>query len=876
MNVASLRVDSMNNRNRLLRGAFATALAASFSLQSDYRHQSARAQTAAPSAAALGTAATASPELADRFETLANMTIGSHKPSSATAHLMAALMEGAARLNPTEPRYLRMLYDIRIQSNDSSGAISALTKYLTLVPDDQYAQAKLINLYVSKIQTVEGILGYLRGVVGKAALPGPIRAHAAVVCAQTLLDHAQKKEALKMLTTALAIDPLSNAALKMKYRLSHDEGPSRRCGLLLAMLRSNPLDPDAATAVADELAEVGLAEGSAVWYAQAANLYQYTGTSRSPEVGRGGATELYLCGHAADAASVIGGYLASVPSDSDAWSIRLAIAKDVGSDPAAYADLARRAVTGVTNRLQGIRTQLGAANATTQPSDAAGSDAGASAPVVTTLAGLNTSAATQPAAPPEVTSSDPPDLTGDMDLLVKRNDIQLTDAYIAAAGDLTWMRLYFMRDAGDGTQRLLDGLNKLLPADDLLAARLNGWSYLVLGKYAEARQKLSAIADRDPYAALGVVLLDDQGGKKSDGDALARSSLAAHPSGAPAAVLYSAFRLRGAKVIPVGQADAVKAEVDAFPQDWFGVVTQPQAFFTVVAAPLATSVNYGQAMLARITVQNYGKFDITMGDDGILRPDMVFDASARGLVEKQIHGAFADRFWQRLVLPHGQSATQVVRLDRGPVSDLLGMKPEVPIDIQFSVITNPVSTKQGYVPAGAGYLTPFTQLAERDATPVNSPDDLKALYKAIEGGAPAARLTAAETAATFGMLARALASGANAENQMAASTDLLTHARQAQADADPAVRAWTRYVFVAALSPDAQTPAVQALTSSDDWFARLLGVAAAQRLPDHGQLAASLLSSDQDPTVKEYATAVSDYLAQDAAAGQQQPAPANP
>ena len=101
----------------------------------------------------------------------------------------------------------------------------------------------------------------------------------------------------------------------------------------------------------------------------------------------------------------------------------------------------------MTNRLQGVRSELGATNATTQPSDS-------SAPPAPTL-DLASLASTQPSAAPEVVAAEPPDMSGDVPLLVKKNDTQLTDAYIAAAGDLAWLRLYFLRDAGDGTQPAL-------------------------------------------------------------------------------------------------------------------------------------------------------------------------------------------------------------------------------------------------------------------------------------------------------------------------------------------------------------------------------------------------------------------------------------
>jgi tetratricopeptide (TPR) repeat protein len=782
---------------------------------------------------------TAASELADRLERMSYYAVQNYQPIPPVLHEAATMLEAAHRLNPTEPRYLRLLYQARLQAKDADGAVAALNAYLQLLPRDEFAQVKLINLYVSRMQTADAILSYLHGVVTKIQLPAPVRAHAAVLCAQTLLEHAQKAEALKMLDTALQIDPLNNSALKSKFRLTQDDGPSRRIGLLLAILRSNPLDPDAATQMANDLAALGLPEESAIWYSQAASLYGIVGESRSSDLGKGAATELYLCNHAADAAVVLDTYLKSVPTDADGWTIRLAIARDLGSDPAAFDGLCRQAITGVTDRLQEVRSALHAPNATTQPS------------------------APGDAAPPT------PDLSGDMALLVKANNQKITDEYISAAGDLAWLRLYYLRDAGPQTQQILDALAKMLPADDVELTRLQGWSYFIQSKWPEARQKLSAVADRDPFAAMGMVALDEQAGDKKSADALARTVMATHPSGSPAAVLYSEFRARGAKVMPSSQADVVRAELKAFPGDWLGIITQPQGYYTVTAAPVASESGLGEPILGRVTFLNTGNYDISMGEEGVLHPDLIFNAGTRGLIEQQMPGAIFDQMWQRLVLPKGQSCTQVFRLDRGPVEDLLDKHPEVPIDLAFSVMTNPVQTKQGVTLGGAGYESRFTSMPQRTATPIITDADRQALYARIVEGPPTQRLSTIEAVATLSLGLRGSASGDNAGQTLAVAKDMLDHARQGLADSDHAVRAWTGYLFVLAASPEQQQSAVQSLTTSDDWYARLLGLAAAQRLPDHGAVAASVMAGDPDPTVKEYAKAITDYLAAAATAQQQ-------
>jgi hypothetical protein len=258
----------------------------------------------------------------------------------------------------------------------------------------------------------------------------------------------------------------------------------------------------------------------------------------------------------------------------------------------------------------------------------------------------------------------------------------------------------------------------------------------------------------------------------------------------------------------------------------------------------------------------------------------VFDAAAHGLIEQPISQAIRDAFWQRLLLPKGRSCSQVMRLDRGAVLELLTdpRYASVPIDLLFSVTTNPVSSKDGFVIGGAGYQTAFGKMAERTATPINSADDRANLYNRIVGGDAADRLCAAETAILFGRGLQAGANGGNAAAQNAVAQEMFDHARQAEADPDHAVRAWTQYEFVGAATgdnPDAiqkqQLAAIQNLTTSDDWYARLLGVFSATQVTKdngaiNGAIVAGAMADDPDPLVKDYASAVTQFNSEDAAA----------
>ncbi|HUO01902.1 MAG TPA: hypothetical protein VMU31_03915, partial [Rhizomicrobium sp.] len=563
-----------------------------------------------------------------------------------------------------------------------------------------------------------------------------------------------------------------------------------------------------------------LVHESARWYLAAINLYTFQGASGTADLAKGAATELYLNGRAADAANVLDSYLTSVPTDIDAWEIRLAISKDLPKEAAKFNDLTQSVVSNAVARLQSIRANAGA---TTQPT---GNDLG--------------------------------DIAGDRALLVKANQSQLTDAYIAAAGDLAWVRLYFLRDAGPQTQAVLDALAKLLPDDDVLLCRLEGWKYLVQGQWAQAREKLSAVADRDPYAALGMVLVYDQAGEKPDANALAKKTMAAHPAEPEAAVLYSALRSHDANVIPIGQFEGITTVVTTLSTDWFNIVTRPADFYTVNAAPLNPEVGFNQPMLARVTIQNTGNYDIALGEDAVLHPDFSFDASIRGLLEDDEPNMAVDRFWQRLVLPRGQSASQVVRLDRGRFKRFLAQHFDVPVDVQFAVTTNPIFVNGQFVAGPAGQHSQFLTLQERASTPVASDQDLQILCARLGKGSPSDRMYAADAVANF---IDQLLSGQPDTRSKSIAASLMANLRLACKDPDAPVRDWATYLVVTRSSPDDREKFVPTMTASDDWAMRFLGLIAAENLSDKGAIAAQALSNDTDPDVKQYANAWSDRLA---------------
>ena len=804
----------MNARHpRRVRRSVLFALAASVALHGE---RSARGAVHTPSPA---TAA-----LADRVESLALVAERRNMPEPLWQEV-AAIEQACEQLNPAEPRYPQAAATACTKAADGPGAIAALKAYLTLVPDDFVAQVQLIDLNATlREQTAEATIGYLRGLLGKTGLAASVRSHVAVMLARNYSDRSQQAEANRALDIALHLNPLNPDALRLRYAMLSNPTPANQVQVLLQMLRSNPRNPEVALRIGEQLADVGLVTDSVQFYASANFLYTVTGSLRPASLAIGAGAELVLAGQPKEAIALVQQFLASQPGNADAWNIRLAVEQHEPATKDSFDNLARIGVAAMENRLQSIRSMIGAPEATTRPLDTAN--------------------------PPTDADLTVPDLSGDEALLAKSERPQLSDAYIAALQDQAWLRLYFRHDAGPATQALLDELSHLLGDDDKILARLVGWEYLVQGKTDQAMNKLQAVANTDPYAMLGVIELElKQTGMSKDAQVKAKLVLAMHPTNAVAAVLYCALNDQGAQVIPVQAATPVEGLLNNFPKNWITLITQPDTNFAVIADPIQSVVGLGEPMLARLTIENLTDDDIAISDNGDLTPQVLISAEAHGLVEQTINDVGIVPIWHRLVLHSREPFSQVIRLDRGPMQTLLATNAGDPVDVNFIITFNPVETKSGLAAGAGGFSVRVSSMMERSAAPVHSADDAKALFTQLGDPDALKRFQAAEALAY--MKSSIPADDQSAQPLAQQVGDALI--KVGASDVDPAVRTWTRFL-VGLTTPVSGLPNfVQTMTQSRFWLDRLLGLYLAQRLSDLGKDADTQLLQDPDATVRAYA-----------------------
>jgi hypothetical protein len=323
-------------------------------------------------------------------------------------------------------------------------------------------------------------------------------------------------------------------------------------------------------------------------------------------------------------------------------------------------------------------------------------------------------------------------------------------------------------------------------------------------------------------------------------------------------MVWSALKDRNIKVPDAEGAAEVKAKLEKFPRDWMEINNQPEAYYEVMADVGRVAHRFREPMFGRITLRNKTDFDITVGPDGVLHPDLWFDAKTAGLVNKQFPGVAYDRITGNVVLRGRSVMQQVVRIDQGPLSELLDQNPSASAQIGANVLTNPAPTASGVGPGPAGQRRGFNKSFVRSGFALSQPVARKRLVQQIQTGQPGDKIEGLDLLAAYVRMFQRQPQVDAATRTLAG--DFVTVIGAARDDASKPVGLWAKYL-VAEITDAGREAAVDALLKDEAWPARLLGVVAAADVGAERQAeVANKMAQDPEPAVKQYAAATADYL----------------
>jgi hypothetical protein len=263
--------------------------------------------------------------------------------------------------------------------------------------------------------------------------------------------------------------------------------------------------------------------------------------------------------------------------------------------------------------------------------------------------------------------------------------------------------------------------------------------------------------------------------------------------------------------------------------------------------------------MGRVVISNVTDYELTVGPDGVLRPDLWFDAKLGGLANREFPGVAYDRIARWVVIPGKTRFDQLVRLDQGDLGQVLSSNPSASTQVLASVVTNPVATANGVAPGAAGNRAPFKAIS-RAGFPLSQAAQRKRAMSAVEAGTPAEKLRNLELMAAC---IRMLEGAKNLdEATRAMGTEFVNALNKSRDDAVPAVAAYATFLSARLSSPDARGAVVERLVASENWPARLLGMIAANGTGAERELAMAqkVAQDDPEPTLRAFAAATVDYL----------------
>lgn len=787
-----------------------------------------------------------------------------------------AYLEAARRLNPAEPRYPKLQSDAYAMLGDNDAAATALEAYLKLQGEDDTARLRLIEYYVARMQTTDAKLRYFATLLEKPSISNELKSRCATFAA-VLLGERSAREQGEMTERAIALDPLNIYARRLAHAQllsSPDATPVDRLRSLFAQLRCNPAQIHILEGIGRELAAAGLTREALDWMATAKNLSMMTENPDTDFLVEYCA-QLYINGLTKEAEDGLSLLLTADPRNIPAWFLQLTLRRAAGLQVALDQDLERAKLV-LESRVGAISSMLRKTTATTQP--AAPDFTGAFAPSIRT-AGAATDDGTIDPVPNAQRLSE-------MIAQLKTPEAspQIKAAFISVLSDLAWFEVYYNRSA-TASRVWIDALAQMLPENDITLVRLRGWFDILENRQAEAMKTLWSIRDRDVLAAMGVSRLLGQGNWTSGGAApasrpasqdpikTAQVLLNSNPTGLLGAILTAEFKDRKLSIEPSSYGGEMRTVAGAFPKDLMQMIVQGERFYVLAGEATRIPFRLGEPVLANVTLHNRTDYDLPIGVDGVIKPDLFFDARVSLGQERLFPMSGYDKISGPLVLKGRSSTSQVVRVDQGEITKALRERPAASVSINVNVMTNPV-VRSDYriVPGACGVRRQFSRPLIRGGMPIFNEVQKKKILDGLQG-LPNERMAMIDLMAAT--IAQSRGYDADDHSRRAAP-EFLDQIKAMQNDRVVQVADYATYML-ARLSDGEQAAQrlalLEKLAKSQAWEGRLAAVWAARELPaaDRKRVV-GMLQDDADPVVRQ--VAISDLKLADYASTQPATQPA--
>ncbi|MDW8262936.1 MAG: HEAT repeat domain-containing protein, partial [Phycisphaerales bacterium] len=294
---------------------------------------------------------------------------------------------------------------------------------------------------------------------------------------------------------------------------------------------------------------------------------------------------------------------------------------------------------------------------------------------------------------------------------------------------------------------------------------------------------------------------------------------------------------------------------------WLDILEKPSSFYSLTASAGKVPFGFGEPMIVTVVLKNNGPFDIALGPNGALRPDLWFDCSIKGGGGGQFFGVTFERFGQKLILRRNDTIEHTCRIDQGPLWNTIQARPEMSFPLYFSVFTNPVPSQSVAAPGPGGYRFNL-KLIERQPTALMNATTRSELFKKLTLGDAGTKIRMQEMFAQFISL---ISQTPNADQAQETLRQLREAIEQGMSDPSPHVRAWAMYVSCLMASDPRRGELALRQAASKDWMQRVMVLTTVESLSEETRRRVlERLVNDEDEVVRQYALATRDFLSRTA------------
>ncbi len=696
----------------------------------------------------------------------------------------AGIYASAAVLDPTQSRYSRLRADALAQIHDLDKEAEALHQAVLAKPDDEFSWDKRLDIFLSQMQTGDLQVKYLRDVMASNLVPADVRAHAGFRCAQTLMDRGEDAMAASVLEEALRDNPSSVECLKMRYAMLPSTATRyERCERLLDLLRANPLQSTYTAELAELTAGSGLIRQSLPWFMLAVGSAHQQGLPAQLTM-LDYAAALDINDQRTDAARVVAALLQIDPKYYPAWFMEVLLAR-AGGDSDQLNKTLQIANNVFSNRIVEVVNKI--APPKINPPTTRTINSGGAYPL--------------------------PDLAPVVAELNHDGNPQAKRLFVDAVADLARFQIYFAQQPA-ASGGLLEALHGVLPDNDSRLADLQGWADMLSNKPDDARSKLTSIAADDPLAQLGLIkLMSANPDNQQQTESLARKLVQDNPSGLVGAIIWEGVHTPRVKMVLTPQAVALGQQLTAFPSNLLGVAERPQGLYSIHVQPLMVGRYFSEPLLVRVTIENTSNADLTVGDDGVLKPQMIFDLTAKtGKLPK--FKAVDTLACPTVIKPH-LFVNQVVRVDQSQMLSFLNDNADLAYEISGVLNTNETANGLG------GYPVPFMKSFYHLAGPA-LPGNMDRAINEIAAGRPEQKITSLSILERFVQKLKDIKAADGSPNK--AVPVLMEAIHKSRSDEIAAVSAWATKCEFELVGDSDRAAIISDLSDDADWRHREIAV----------------------------------------------------